>query len=616
MRPRSVVLYGGTLLVLAAAVVVGLQARSSALRAQQELLAAKALLAQAGSPAAGELKARLALVDQAGRAAASAHGRLEGWPLRPLRRVPLAGRDLKVAAAVATSAGETVAATRAVVAGLEPLERGRLSAEALTTASAAMLELSRVVGRGTGRVQAAEPFLLTRSARAEFLTTGGSAARTAGAAGQGLRLAAKLYGPAGATRWFLGFQNPAELRGTGGLIGQYGILESSPSGPRLVHTGTWEELQARTRHPIALPSAVAARYVRFSADRDWRAVNTPPDLPTVSRAITRLYRSATGDRIDGVLMIDPLAVARVLEVAGPITVDGIRLTAANIAQETLVTAYVRWAHDNPARVRFLDGTSRATYGALQSTMRANPLGLVKALGEAAKGRHVQLWSADPAAQRALAGLGIAGSAAAPAEGDYLMVVGVNAAANKVDAFLHRRLSWDVRLAPGGSATAKAKLTLRNAVPGLHLPPYIVGPYNTQLSKGEQRQFQSLYVAEGYGFTAATQDGRPAASEPQPDFGATALSRYVRVPARRTVTLGYELERDGAAERVGGRLRCRLLVRPQATIRPDLVDLTVRAPTGWRVTGAPSGFRVDGATASWSGPLLAERAIEVWMAPPS
>ena len=101
-----------------------------------------------------------------------------------------------------------------------------------------MLELSRVVGRGTGRVQAAEPFLLTRSARAEFLTTGGSAARTAGAAGQGLRLAAKLYGPAGATRWFLGFQNPAELRGTGGLIGQYGILESSPSGPRLVHTGT------------------------------------------------------------------------------------------------------------------------------------------------------------------------------------------------------------------------------------------------------------------------------------------------------------------------------------------------------------------------------------------
>src|SRR4051812_36001206 len=145
MRPRSVLLSGGALFLLAAAVVVGLQARSSAQRVQAELLTAKGLLGQAGSPAGGELRARLALVDEAGRAVASARGRLEGWPLHPLRAVPFAGRDRGVATAVTVTAGETVSATRSVVAGLEPLERGRLSAGALRGAATAMLGLSDVV---------------------------------------------------------------------------------------------------------------------------------------------------------------------------------------------------------------------------------------------------------------------------------------------------------------------------------------------------------------------------------------------------------------------------------------------------------------------------------------
>jgi hypothetical protein len=36
----------------------------------------------------------------------------------------------------------------------------------------------------------------------------GSASATAERAGQGLKLAADLYGPSGSSRWFLTFQNP------------------------------------------------------------------------------------------------------------------------------------------------------------------------------------------------------------------------------------------------------------------------------------------------------------------------------------------------------------------------------------------------------------------------
>ena len=62
-------------------------------------------------------------------------------------------------------------------------------------------------------------------------------------------------------------------------------------------------------------------------------------------------------------------------------------------------------------------------------------------------------------------------------------------------------------------------------------------------------------------------------------------------AKSTVTLGYELARPAAAERLGNdRLRYRLLLRPQATVRPDQAKITVEAPSGWRFVGLPPRLR--------------------------
>jgi hypothetical protein len=97
-------------------------------------------------------------------------------------------------------------------------------------ASAALLTLGDVLGQTIDRVRAAKPLVAARAPRSRFLAEAQQARQVAFAAGQGLRMAAGLYGPAGSTRYFPAFQNPAELRGTGGPIGQYGIVESDPRG--------------------------------------------------------------------------------------------------------------------------------------------------------------------------------------------------------------------------------------------------------------------------------------------------------------------------------------------------------------------------------------------------
>jgi len=604
------------LLALAGTGAVGVKALGQTLEARHELNSSRDKLARASGFAAGSLPERLALVDQAAIHAETARLELAGGPVRLLSFVPFLGRDVRVAQAVAATAGETVQATRQVVTTLEPLEHQGPNAATLERASTALLGLHSVLDQGLHDVRRAKPLVASRSARTQFLTAAGSASRTAFQVGEGLKLASRLYGPAGTSRWFLAFQNPAELRGTGGLIGEYGILESSPGGPKLTRVAPYGELDAKIKNGVDLPAGVAPRYDRFPVGSAFWAVNIPPDLPTVGGTITRLYQQVTGQRVDGVIVLDPLAVAEILRVGGPVNVGGTQLDSANVVRETLVQAYVRYATDNLARQRYLQQIARQSLFAFQRAVQSRPVELVKGLATAARGRHLQLYSTDPDGQQALLDLGVAGSAAAPRDGgDYLMPVSVNTGGNKMDAFLRRSISYRVKLLPDGGARAVASVTLRNTGPSTGLPRYILGPYDARFRAGENNQLQTLYVAGGYGFASATVNGQPARAEAEAELGGLALSQAVDVPARSTATVSYNLTRREAVEIVDrDHLRYRLLLRPQATAWPDQAQVSVTPPPGWRFGDLPAGFQLNGQAAAWSGPLDREQTLSFELVP--
>jgi len=569
---------------------------------QDDLLAARDLLGRAATLTAESSPARSELIQRAGAHARGAQARLDRWPLRQLAAVPLAGRDVRVARAITASTGDVVRATDGVARALERLRAGPPSGTTIAQTSSALLALGHALDRGADQVRAARPLVAGGAARSRFLSEAERASHVATAAGDGLSLAATLYGPPGAARYFLAFQNPAELRGTGGLIGQYGVLESGPRGPRLTRVESYSALDQRTRGRAWLPEEVARRYRRFSVDHAWSAVNIPPDVPTVGRIVADLYWQTTGTRIDGMIAVDPLAVAEILRVSGPITVEGMRLDAGNVAAVTLVDAYVRYAADNNARRAFLAKTALATFAAFQRALAARPDALLRALAVAARGRHLQVYSGDPIVEQSLLDLGVGGGTAAPETGDYLMPVTINTGGNKLDAFLRRTLRYRVSLRPDGSARANASITLRNESPAHGLPPYIVGPYDERFRAGENSQFQMLYVAGGYGFVKATRDGRPVAAEAQAELGGLAISQNVVVPRGRSVTLAYDLERQDAVQVTGRRASYQLLVRPQPTVNPDRLELSLQAPPGWRLLETPPGFRRQGGVVSWSGVL--------------
>jgi Protein of unknown function (DUF4012) len=594
------------LAVVAGGGVLGLQVHAKAGGIQRDLDAARSLLVRAGGAQAGSAAQRLDLTRRAEGRTLAARGRLNDWPMRPLAAVPVLGRDVRAAGAVTDGALGVARAAGRVAATLDTAER-RPGPRSLSATATALSDLSHELHDGAVKVQRART-LLAGGARERFLKAARSAENAALRAGQGLGILATLYGPTGSTRYFLAFQNPSELRGTGGLIGQYGILEASPTGPVVRKVQTLQTLQTRLRGAVPPPPGLAGRYGRLGVTSDWRSVNIPPDLPTVGKLIVAMYRRSTGERLDGAILVDPFVLAGILRISGPITVQGVRLGPGRVTRALLLDAYVRYPTDKEARRRFHSRVGLQAAAATRRALGARPVELIKALASAARGRHLTVYATDSTAQRTLLELGIGGSATAPPVGDYLMPVGVNAAANKLDSFLRRHVRYSVRLQPDGGARASASITLHNGAPSGGLPRYLIGPFNSRFQAGENRTLQSLYVAGAYGFTRAARDGRRVRVVTDEELHGLALTQDVSIQAGRSTTVAYDLVRHAAMQAEGSNFRYRLLLRPQATVNPDRLDVAVTAPDGWYFAELPPGFTGDGSVVRWSGKLDQERSL--------
>jgi Protein of unknown function (DUF4012) len=597
--------------LVAIVALVGVRIRNDIVLVKRDLVAAQLLLSHASDVGGGSLHDRITRVLQARSKTQQARARLRSSSLGPLASVPIVGRDVRVVRAIADGADATAGDIDQLLTALAMAGRRPGGAASVNAVVTALTDLTQTLHRNAERVERTTPLLATRQARAQFLAKASEAEQVLLPAVQASRLVAAFYGPRGSTRYLVGFQNPAELRGTGGLIGVYGILESAPSAPVLQHAGPIEALQDPGNRRIRLAPNLLQSYEPFGFDGDWRQVNLPPDLPTVGEAIVDLYRRSRDVPLHGVIMIDPLGSAEILRVTGPIVVDGQLLNAANLPRATMVDAYARY-RDDARRKRFLANAARRVVQAMLQTLMKRPVEMTQALASAVRKRHLQLYSDDRGLRDVLLRLGMAGSGSGPPTGDYVMPVGINEAANKLDAFLRRSIRYDVKLRQDGGANAMASITLRNEAPAAGLPRTVIGPNARGLRPGENRQFQELYLASGYGLVGARQDGRRVGVYASRHLNALMLGQDVFIPAKRSVTIAYQLERPAAVQVDGQRIRYRLLTRPQPTYTPDVLKISITAPQGWRFASVPGGFRTQGATASWSGVLDQERTLDFEM----
>ncbi len=414
---------------------------------------------------------------------------------------------------------------------------------------------------------------------------------------EALAVAPGLLGAHGERRYLVLFTTPSETRFLGGFAGTYGILTAKDGAVSFEPSTSTGQLRAgQGERTLAQFPEFEARHGRYSLDRYFQNTTAAPDLPSNAEVTRALYEQSTGEHIDGVMVIDPYAVAAMLEVTGPMEVEGLSepLTAQNAARYLLHEQYLGYADDNQERRDVLTAASSAMFRALLSTSLPGPAELGRALGPVTDQSRLLFHSFDPAEQALFERLGMAGRFATPADlaGDFVSLRTANSGANKLDWFLHRSLGYDARYDPGtGLVEATVTIELRNDAPPGGLPRYVIGNIRDE-PPGTNTMYLSLYSP--LGFESATLDGAPVGIEVQSELGANTYSRLVTVAPGSTATL--ELRLRGVLD-MGADYRLSVLNQPM--VNDDQLSVVVQPSTGdWHVSGARGpGMAVDGSGAA-------------------
>ncbi len=395
-----------------------------------------------------------------------------------------------------------------------------------------------------------------------------------------------LLGAEGDRRYLVLFTNPAETRNLGGFIGSYGVLEARAGGLEMAVSGSIADLAAQgdPADRTIDDEEFLVRYDRYFPTRYFQNLTASPDMATTADVSAAMFEQTTGTPVDGVMVVDPLAIAALLELTGPIELadSDLELGPDNAADFLLREQYELYESDNDRRDQLVE-VGRATFDALTDTALPDPADLGSVLGPVVDGKHLMFFPFDEGEQELLDELGALGRFGAVRGSDVLSVRSANLRANKIDSFLHRSVRYRAEVDPAtGEVVAVATVTLRNDAPAEGLPEYVIGPDGDGDPPGTNRTYLAVFTplsAEG-----ATLDGEPVGLEPQREQGLNVYTAVVVVPPGGTRTLEVRLRGvvDGMDD---GTYRLTLAGQPLA--HPD--DVTVEIDPGGRAVEAVSGL---------------------------
>lgn len=400
-----------------------------------------------------------------------AHQAVRSPVISPLRALPVIGRQLRSFDALTGSAAEVSRV------GSEALAEVQSRMDAGTAAGGDRVALIRAVGDAARRVgevldrvdlgpdeALVGPLAEARNSVAKELADARDLAGDAETVAAGI--APMLEGP---TRYLVLAANNAEMEAGSGMYLSAAELTVAGGALGLGDIRSSSDLVLPPGAGVELDPDVAARWAFRFPDRDLRGVNVTPRFPVSAEEATRLWVAAGGNPVDGVLALDPVALAAVLHATGPVMVQGQEYNADNVVEELLHQQYVDFGDSLSARRDRLGEVAGATVAALDRG-GWDVATLFDDLAAAAAGRHLMVWSSRPAEQAAWEVSGAHG-AMTP---DSLLVAVLNDGGTKLDYFLDVQAEVSTSTRPDGTEVTLQVFITNRAPEGE--PKYIVGPF--------------------------------------------------------------------------------------------------------------------------------------------
>jgi hypothetical protein len=286
-----------------------------------------------------------------------------------------------------------------------------------------------------------------------------------------------LAGADAPKRYMIAFQNSAEARGTGGILGAFAIVDMNKGAFSVVRTGSNAVLYSLKDVPVKVPTEFTKLYGKNPAIL--QNSNLSPHFPYGAEIWMGLWKKQFGEQLDGVIAVDPSSLSYVLKATGPITLaNGSVITSENVVAETLQKAYKRYEKDNDARKQYLVDIMNAAASKITSGQYSK-MEMAKAIRRGLLENRILLYSRDEAAQRELARVRLGGFLSKEPNNEFRAVI-QNIDASKLDYYLKRSVFIETTACKNVQQT-QVRVALTNTLKsGKGLPAYVL----TRADKGK------------------------------------------------------------------------------------------------------------------------------------
>ncbi|MBT2515735.1 DUF4012 domain-containing protein [Arthrobacter sp. ISL-30] len=344
-----------------------------------------------------------------------------------------------------------------------------------------------------------------------------SVQETLGVAVSASKLAPAMLGSDGPRRYLLLIQNNAEIRATGGIPGALAVL-TADKGKLTLSDQTSASGLGIFVPPLQVDEGqkqiYSARLGKFVQD-----VNLTPDFPTSAAVAKEMWEKRKGQSLDGVISIDPVALAYILDATGPVVLKDPQIqTMANglpaqLSGENVVKTLLSDVYSKITEPRLQDAYFAAVAGEIFNALssgKSEAKSLMEGLGHGVEERRILVWSTHDDEQATLADYTISGAISGqgipPAQFGVYFNDGTGA---KMDYYVKRTVQLITKCPADGYSQVTVRVTSTNTAPAdaaTSLPEYVTGGGAFGIQPGTVQTNTVVYGPTQAHIEQAVQDG--------------------------------------------------------------------------------------------------------------
>jgi len=299
-------------------------------------------------------------------------------------------------------------------------------------------------------------------------------------------IAPGMLGADGPRHYLLLVENNAETRATGGIPGALAVMSVDKGKLSLESQSSASELGAFLP-PLAVESQQQQIY-SLRLGKYIQDVNLTPDFPSAAVTAQAMWERKFGQRVDGVVSVDPIALSYILDATGPVKLADpaisriagsklpLMLTGKNVVP-TLLSDVYKYIEQPGLQDVYFAGVAKEVFATLASG-KGDDKAILDGLSKGVEEHRILVWSNSIAEQKVInaypLGGAISGVSVSPAQFGVYFNDGTGA---KMDYYVKRTVQLVKECTKDGYEQTTVRVTSTNTAPAdaaTTLPAYVTG----------------------------------------------------------------------------------------------------------------------------------------------